>query len=150
MSRPSPQSLFRNVGCKPTTIKSVAGTVLMLSLSWSLGACSADIASRNTGERLTDRGNEIRANGTAWSDGQKSVQQGEKAIERSSRDLAQGERDQERARKDLAKAEQQISDASATKAAALKRVEDGRMRMTRAEADYAATKAGPSAVRPEY
>jgi predicted kinase len=97
---------------------------------------------------LSERGSEIGAYGTAWSDGHKNVQKGQQSVEKSTRSLAEGERDLARARADLAKAEQQISDATAAKAVAQKRIEDGKLQMTRAEADYAATRAGPSAVTP--
>lgn len=133
---------------KPLAWRSAAGVALAISLS--LGACATDSTSRNTGERLSDRGNEIGAYGTSWSEGKNNVQKAEKSIEKSNRSLVDGERDLARARKDLAKAERQISDASAIKAAALQRIQDGKMQMTRAEADYARTKAGPSAVTPKY
>ena len=129
--------------------RGVVSAALAFSLL-SLGACATDGRSRDTGERLSDRGKEIGAYGTAWSEGQKDVKNGEKIVEKSNRSLANGERDLERARKELAQAEQQISDASATRAAALKRIEDGRAQMGRAEADYATTKSGPSAVDPGY
>ena len=57
-----------------------------------------------------------------------------------------GERDLARARADIAKAERRISEAVAAKADAQKQIEDGNIQMSRAEADYAVTKAGPSAV----
>lgn len=129
--------------------KGVVSAALAVSLL-SLGACATDGRSRDTGERLSDRGKEIGAYGTAWSQGQQDVKKGEKIVEKSNRSLAEGERDLTRARKELAQAEQQISDASATRAAALKRIEDGRVQMGRAEADYATTKSGPSAVDPRY
>ena len=132
---------------RPVAWKMAAGVAIALLLS--LGACATDNASRNTGDRLSDRGNEIGAYGTAWSEGQDNVQEAEKAIEKSDRNRAEGERDVVRARKQLAEAEQQISDASAARAAAIERAEDGKAQMTRAEADYARTKAGPSALRPE-
>ena len=65
-------------------------------------------------------------------EGQQDVKKGEKIVEKSNRSLAEGERDLARARKELAQAEQQISDASATRAAALKRIEDGKVQMGRA------------------
>lgn len=131
------------VGAMPAIIMAVG-----LSLSLSLGACAAGSAPKSTGEQLSDRGSEIRDYGTVWSQGQARVVQAEKAIRKSDRSRAKGERDLERARKELAKAERQISDASVIKAAALKRIEDGRAQMSQAEADYADTKAGPSAINP--
>ncbi|WP_157096735.1 hypothetical protein [Tsuneonella dongtanensis] len=121
---------------------------MAIGLSLSLTACATDNPSRNTGERLSDRGAKIGAYGTAWTEGQSTVQDARKAIEKSDRNRAEAERDLDRAREQLAEAEQKISDASATRSAALRRIEDGRAQMTRAEADYATTKAGPSVVRP--
>ncbi len=148
MSQISSTSITHSVGPKSMAWQSAAGVALALSLS--LGACATDTASRDTGERLSDRGREIGAYGTTWSEGQQNVKKGEKIVEKSNRSLAEGERDLARARKELALAEQQISDASATRAAALKQIEDGRVQMGRAEADYATTKSGPSAVDPGY
>ena len=121
----------------------------VLALSMALAACATDNSARNTGERLSDRGSEIDAYGTAWSEGQSDVRNAEKALKKSDRNRAKGERDLEQAREELAKAEQRISEASERRAAALKTIQDGKAKMTRAEAEYAETKAGPSALQPD-
>lgn len=149
MSQTFPRLLIPSIGRTPAPFRSAAGVALALSLSMLLGACASDMTPRTTGERLADRGDAIGSYGASWSEGEENVRRGEKAMERSSRSLAEAERDLERANSDLAKAQQQINDAAAARATALKRIEDGRVQMTRAEADYAATKAGPSAVGPE-
>lgn len=148
MSETPSNCVIRSVERKQIAWKRSASVAIVLSLF--LGACATDSASRNTGERLSDRGSEIGAYGTAWSEGQNNVQMAEAAIEKSDRRLAKAERDFEQARAELAKAERQISDASATKTEAMRRIEDGKAQMARAEADYATTKAGPSAVHPNY
>jgi septal ring factor EnvC (AmiA/AmiB activator) len=148
MSRTSAKNAIVSAQQIPARLKHVVWVTLALSLPWSLGACASNTAPKDTGQRLSERGSEIGAYGTAWSDGNKNVQKGEQSVEKSTRSLADGERDLTRARADVAKAEQQISDATAAKAVAQKRVEDGKLQMTRAEADYAATRAGPSAVTP--
>ncbi len=148
MFKASSRNLIPSVKRPAAGLKRAAGIAVALALSSTLGACASDMASRDVGERLSDRGHEIGAYGTAWSAGKKNVESGEKSDAKSSRSLAKGERNLARARTDLAEAEQQISDASTAKATAIRRIEDGRVQMTRAEADYAATRAGPAAVNP--
>src|SRR5690606_33534460 len=143
-------------GHPPKSRQGLAGTSIMkrsiliglaVALPLSLGACAAsNSGTLDAGERLSQRGDVIGAYGKAWSDGQKNVVQGQRTIEKSSRSLAEGERDLARARADIAKAERRISEAVAAKADAQKQIEDGNIQMSRAEADYAVTKAGPSAV----
>lgn len=127
--------------------KTAASVTLALSLA--LAACASDGTVRDTGERLSDRGREIGTYGTAWSEGQKTVRDAEKAIDKSDRSRTDGERDLAKAREELARAEQKIIDASSTREAAVKRIEVGRAQMTQAEADYANAKAGPSVVTTE-
>jgi septal ring factor EnvC (AmiA/AmiB activator) len=118
------------------------------SLSFLAAACASTPAPMDAGERMSQRGDDIGAYGSSWSDGQKSVAQGQESVAKSTKSIAEAERDLARARADIAKAEQQISDAIAAKANAEKQIEDGTVQMARAEADYAVTKAGPSAVTP--
>lgn len=148
MFKASSRTLAPIVKRPPVALKSAAGMAIALSLSCTLGACASGTASRDVGERLSDRGHEIGTYGAAWSAGKANVQGGEKSDAKSSRSLAEGQRDLARARTELARAEQQISDATTAKAAAIRRIEDGRVQMSRAEADYAATRAGPAAVNP--
>ncbi|MGV3556145.1 MAG: hypothetical protein ACO1OD_12915 [Croceibacterium sp.] len=111
-----------------------------------IAACTSAPASMDAGERMSQRGDDIGAYGTSWSDGQKNVAQGQESVAKSTKSIAEAERNLARARADIAKAEQQIADAVAAKANAEKQIEDGTVQMARAEADYAVTKAGPSAV----
>lgn len=144
----SATSAIHSAGRKTGNAKGVLGAVLGLSLL-SLGACASDERPRNSGERLSDRGAVIEGYGTNWSDGQESVSKGEESVRKSTRSLAKGEQDLARAREEVAKAEQQISDAYADKAAAEARIADGRRQMSRAEEDYASTRAGPPAIAPQ-
>ena len=116
MSQVSAKSPIVSVRQTPARLKHVVCLAFALSLPWSLGACASNTAPKDTGQRLSERGSEIGAYGTAWSDGNKNVQKGQQSVEKSTRSLAEGERDLARARADLAKAEQQISDATAAKA----------------------------------
>lgn len=112
------------------------------------GCATSDPGPMDAGERMSERGGEIGAYGDAWSAGQKDVAKGQESVAKSTKSIAEAERDLARARADIAKAEQQISDAIAARANAEKQIEDGTVQMARAEADYAVTKAGPSAVTP--
>ena len=109
-------------------------------------ACASNAGPMDAGERMSQRGDDIGAYGAAWSDGQKDVAKGQESVAKSANSIAEAERDLARARADIAKAEQQINDAIAAKADAEKQIEDGTVKMARAEAEYAVTKAGPSAV----
>jgi septal ring factor EnvC (AmiA/AmiB activator) len=119
-----------------------------VTFSFLSAACASSPAPMDAGERMSQRGDDIGAYGTAWSDGQKDVAKGQESVAESTKSIAEAERDLARARADIAKAEQQIADAVAAKANAEKQIEDGTVQMARAEADYAVTKAGPSAVTP--
>jgi septal ring factor EnvC (AmiA/AmiB activator) len=119
------------------------------AISFLSAACASNAGPMDAGERMSQRGDDIGTYGSSWSDGQKSVAQGQESVAKSTISIAEAERDLARARADIAKAEQQIADAIAAKANAEKQTEDGTVQMARAEADYAVTKAGPSAVTPD-
>ena len=112
-------------------------------------ACATSPGPMDAGERMSQRGDDIGAYGSSWSDGQENVAKGQESVAKSTKSIAEAERDLARARADIVKAEQQISDAVTAKANAEKQIEDGTVLMARAEADYAVTKAGPSAVTPD-
>lgn len=118
------------------------------SFSFLSAACASSPAPMDAGERMSQRGDDIGAYGAAWSDGQKDVAKGQESVTRSAKTIAEAERDLARARADIAKAEQQINEAVAARADAEKQIADGTVKMARAEAEYAVTKAGPSAVTP--
>ena len=120
--------------------------VAAASISFLSAACASNAGPMDAGERMSQRGDDIGAYGAAWSDGQKDVAKGQESVAKSANSIAEAERDLARARADIAKAEQQIADAIAAKANAEKQIEDGTVKMARAEAEYAVTKAGPSAV----
>ena len=119
-----------------------------ITFSFLAAACTSSSGPMDAGERMSQRGDDIGAYGTAWSDGQKDVAKGQESVAKSTKSIAEAERDLARARADIAKAEQQISDAVAAKANAEKQIADGTVQMARSEAEYAVTKAGPSAVTP--
>jgi chromosome segregation ATPase len=125
--------------------------LLMLTITASgalaLGACAAS-PPMSSGERLTQRGNEIAGYGDDWTKGREDVAKGRKAASRSAKTLAGAEEDLARAQKNVAKAEQQIRDARLAEEGAQRQIVDGTQRMDRAEAEYAAIRAGPPAVPP--
>lgn len=127
---------------KSKSLLTIAG-----GLSLVLGACST-ATPISTGERISQRGSDIGTYGADWSKGQSNVAQGRKAIDKSSKRLADGEKELARARQRVAQAEQKISDATSARTSGERLVHDGTAEMQRAEADYAATKAGPSALPP--
>lgn len=116
------------------------------SLALLTGACSTANTAPDTGERISQRANEIGDYGSAWTDGQKNVKQGQQLVDKSSSRLTNAEKDLARARENVALAEQRIAEAQANRTKGQQLVQDGTGQMQRAEADYAAVKAGPSAV----
>lgn len=129
-------------------MKKILFLTTVATFSFLSAACASNAGPMDAGERMSQRGDDIGAYGAAWSDGQKDVAKGQESVAKSTNSIAEAERDLARARADIAKAEQQIADAVAAKANAEKQIEDGTVQMARAEADYAVTKAGPSAVTP--
>lgn len=104
-------------------------------LTIGLAACAGSASSSmNAGQRITERGDAIAQYGDAWTAGKKDVRDGEKLNAKSADRIAD-------ARKKLSKAE-------ADQAKAQRMITDGNTAMQRSEADYAATRAGPAAVRP--
>ena len=97
-----------------------------------LAACAGSASSSmNTGERISARGDNIAQYGNDWSAGNKALRDGEKLATKSAERI-------DKARKQLAEAE-----ADQVKARGM--ISDGTSMMQRSEADYAATRAGPSA-----
>lgn len=97
-----------------------------------LAACAGSASSSmNTGERISARGDNITQNGDDWSAGNKALRDGEKLAAKSTDRI-------EKARKQLAEAE-------ADQVKARRMISDGTIMMQRSEAEYAATRAGPSA-----
>jgi septal ring factor EnvC (AmiA/AmiB activator) len=103
------------------------------ALALSLGACvGSGSSTRDTGERMTQRGGEIAQYGDQWTAGNKDVRNGEKLIAKSSRQI-------DDARKKLSKAE-------ADQAKARQMIAEGTIKMQSSEADYAAARTGPAAI----
>lgn len=103
------------------------------ALTIGLGACAGSGNSMNAGERISERGGQITQYGDDWTAGNKAVRDGEKLLAKSSDQIAD-------ARKKLAKAEDD-------RARAAQMVADGKLSMARSEADYAAARTGPAAIR---
>jgi hypothetical protein len=118
-----------------------AGSSIMLS------ACAGTPPLSN-GERISQRGDLITGYGGDWNKGRDAVAQGRKSVTQSARTLADGRKDLARAQGRVAKAEQQIRSAQFAKESGERKIVEGTSLMQRAEADYAAVKAGPSAVPP--
>lgn len=105
------------------------------TLTIGLAACAGSASSSmNAGQRISERGDTITQYGDDWSAGKKSVRDGEKLASKSTDRIADARKKLAKAEDDQAKAQQMIS--------------DGTIAMQRSEADYAATRAGPAAVRP--
>src|SRR5690606_35910326 len=129
---------------KASLMKSAITTGLAVSITLVLSACASGSSLPDAGERITQRGQDIEGFGKSWSEGQKNVDEGQKSLSKSARNLAKAERDLARARADVALAERQINEAAIAKVDARARVADGSLKMMRAEAAYAAARAGPS------
>lgn len=99
----------------------------------------------DAGQRMSQRGDEIGEYGAAWSAGQQEVERGKRTVEKSNSNLAATEQRLARARADVTKAEEQIRTVQLQRADAEQLIAAGRAKMQRAEADYAAVRAGPAA-----
>ncbi len=112
----------------------------------SLNACATSSSSSpDIGERISARGGKISNYGETWSAGQKDVNKGTRLIEKSGKSAITAQKRLENARADFAKAEAQIKKAEQDRANGQQLVSDGTVQMQRAENDYAALRAGPSA-----
>jgi peptidoglycan hydrolase CwlO-like protein len=119
------------------------------SLALLSGACSTASTGPDTGERISQRATKIGDYGSAWSGGQKNVKDGQQLVEKSGSRLSDAEKDLARSRERVAVAERQIAEAQANRTKGQQLVQDGTGQMQRAEADYAALRTGPSALRQE-
>jgi peptidoglycan hydrolase CwlO-like protein len=111
-------------------------------------SCAVAKEPKDTGERISQRGDVIDGYGKAWTDAQKDVTRGQKRIETATGNLADAQKALTKARGQVAKAEQQIADARGSQASGQTLVQEGTERMQRSEAAYLAVRAGPSAVNP--
>lgn len=118
-----------------------AGSSIMLS------ACAGTPPMSN-GERIIQRGDMIAGYGGDWDKGRDDVAQGRKSVTRSAKILSDGQEDLTHAQERVAKAEQQIRSAQLAKEDGERQIVEGTSLMQRAEADYAAVRAGPPAVPP--
>jgi hypothetical protein len=112
-------------------------------------ACASSNTGFNTGERISQRGDDIGAYGAAWADGNKDVKEGEQLIRKSDSKLADAQSDLERARDQVARAERRIAEAASSQAVGQQLISSGAQQMQQAEADYSDIRAGPPAVVPE-
>lgn len=112
-----------------------------------IGACSSEEpAPMDAGQRMSQRGDEIGEYGAAWSAGEQEVERGKSMVEKSNSDLAAAQDRLARARADVAKAEEKIRKVQSERTDAEQLIAAGTAKMQRAEADYAAVRAGPAAV----
>lgn len=111
------------------------------------GACTtADEAPMDTGERISQRGEEISGYGKSWSKGQEAVRAGELMIEKSRQSQFDGERKLAKARNRVAKAETQIHKARAAQIEGARLITSGQSQMQQGEADYRDIRTQPSAI----
>ncbi|MCM0000101.1 MAG: hypothetical protein NBV68_12015 [Erythrobacter sp.] len=112
-----------------------------------LGACAgSDSPSMSAGERITQRGGEITQFGDTWSSANKAVRDGERLDRKSADTIADARKKLDEATADQRKADANITKAEADRTRAAQMIADGKMRMERAEAEYAAVRAGPAAI----
>ena len=117
--------------------------VLVLGLS----ACGGyGNPSPNAGERLTQRGGQITQYGDTWTSANKAVRDGERLDRKSAETIADARKKLDDAAADQRKAQANITKAEADRTRAAQMIADGKGRMERAEAEYAAVRAGPAAI----
>jgi hypothetical protein len=122
-----------------------AATTAVLALGLSACAGSGS-SSMNAGERITQRGGAIAQYGDSWTSGNKAVRDGERLGQKSASAIADAQKKLDRAAAAQRKAQSDIAKAEADRTRAAQMVAEGRVRMERAEADYAAVRAGPAAI----
>jgi hypothetical protein len=111
-----------------------------------LGACAGSgNAPATAGERISQRGGTISQYGEAWTAGQQNVRQGEQLIGKSGTSADRARKQLSSARAEVEKAEKRLRDAETARSEGQRLVADGTYQMQRAEADYQAIRAGPSA-----
>jgi multidrug resistance efflux pump len=122
-----------------------AATSAMLALG--LSACAGSGSSTmNTGERITQRGGEIARYGDTWTSANKAVRDGERLDQKSASTIADAQKKLDKATAAQRKAQSDIAKAEADRSRAAQMIADGKIRMERAETDYAAVRAGPAAI----
>jgi len=123
----------------------ISATSAMLALG--LSACSGyGSPSPSAGERLSQRGGEITQFGDTWSSANKAVRDGERLDAKSAKTIADAREKLDDAAEDQRKAQANITKAEADRTRAAQMIADGKVRMERAEAEYAAVRAGPAAI----
>ena len=122
-----------------------SATSAMLALG--LSACAGyGSPSPSAGERITQRGGQIAQYGDTWTSANKAVRDGERLDRKSAETIADAREKLDDATADQRKAEANIAKAEADRTRAAQMIADGKVRMERAEADYAAVRAGPAAI----
>ena len=124
-----------------------ATLALAATASLLLVACSTT-EPLDAGHRISERGGDISARGQSWSEGQSDQQKGEEMVKRSADRTADSERDLRKAHAAVTKAEQRIQTAQDDRISGEQLISSGTQKMQKAEADYAAIKAGPAAISP--
>lgn len=112
-------------------------------------ACSTPETTMNTGDRISQRGDDIGAYGAAWSEGRSDVKQGERMVQEYNEKLIDAEKDLARARDRVATAERRIAEARNNQSAGQQLIQGGNRQMQQAEDDYSLIQAGPPAISPE-
>jgi len=111
-----------------------------------LGACaSTPDAPMDTGDLITQRGDEISDYGHAWSAGQADVAAGQKMVNKGSKRLDSAQKQLADARAALSKAEAKVQSAEADRTMGQRLISEGKSKMLRAEEDYSVTASGPTA-----
>jgi hypothetical protein len=126
----------------------IAPLALLAGAALALAACSGGSSRLDAGQRISARGDAISGRGDAWNNGQRDVQAGQKALQKSADRAADGEEELRRARDAAAKAERKIQMAQTDRLAAEQRIGAGQAEMSRAEADYTAIRNQPSVLQP--
>jgi chromosome segregation ATPase len=122
-------------------------TATSAMLALGLSACSGyGSPSASAGERISERGGQITQYGDTWTSASKAVRDGERLDRESADTIADAREKLDEATADQRKAEANIAKAEADRTRAAQMIADGKVRMERAEADYAAVRAGPAAI----
>lgn len=110
-----------------------------------LSACaSTPDAPMDTGELITQRGDEISDYGHAWSAGQKDVAAGQRIVKKGTKQLDRAQKQLADAQTALAEAEANVQSAETDKIIGQRLISDGKSKMLRAEEHYAVTASGPA------
>lgn len=128
------------------TLRHFPRALLMTAGLLAVAGCAGNAKPLDTGQRMSARGENIAARGTAWADGQKDMMKGEAMVRKSAERVADGEKKLQRAQDDIAKAQAQIRTARADQMTGEQLISSGTRQMQQAEADYNQIRREPSAI----